>query len=755
MKNLNTPSLHNGVGVRRRRNTLLEILCREMAARGQAADLERMVLRKGQYLYRQGDPIDAVYVVTRGRLQAVTSGADGKEAIAGEYAVGEPVGESQVLAAEQRYASVRAVCASELVKVPKPIFERLAAQSPKVVSHIAVISRRHSRREQLASIQARFFGGALDRVGLRELEAQVRWVHLKRGEILFRQGSADDDLCIVIKGRLLAVFEEEDGSQKIIGEIAPGETVGEMAILTTEPRSATVYALRDSVLARFTKKTVDHFIAKYPQVMTYVSRTVVSRLHKSIRAKPVTRTVTSVAIVPASADVPLTHFASRLTLALSGLVSTLHLSSERLDRLIGIPGIAQTAEDDPYNIRLRAGIDEQEARHRFIVYEADPNVTPWTKRCIRHADQILIVAWAARNPRPGKLERTLTDRAATITAPLQSLVLLHPDGSCLPCGSREWLSVRNIQNHHHLRWDTEADFCRLARFLSGRAIGLVLSGGGARGFAHLGVIRALREAGLPIDMLGGTSMGALIAAQAAMGWDDETMLEINRKSFLETNPVRDYTLPTFSIVKSRKLEHLLKLAHGDVQIEDLWLNYFCISSNLSTAETVLHRTGPVWKAIRASIAIPGMLEPVVEGKDLLVDGSILNNLPGDVMRRLCGGLVIAVDVSAQKDFTISVKKFPSPWKVLWSRILPFKERVNVPTILDVLTRSAMLGSLQKTEEASKDANLYLRPPVDRFGLLQLSALDEIAKVGYQYARKRIRDWQRQGPSQAAVQDGLS
>src|SRR3990172_8530960 len=236
MKNLNTPSLHNGVGVRRRRNTLLEILCREMAARGQAADLERMVLRKGQYLYRQGDPIDAVYVVTRGRLQAVTSGADGKEAIAGEYAIGEPVGESQVLAAEQRYASVRAVCASELVKVPKPIFERLAAQSPKVVSHIAVISRRHSRREQLASIQARFFGGALDRVGLRELEAQVRWVHLKRGEILFRQGSADDDLCIVIKGRLLAVFEEEDGSQKIIGEIAPGETVGEMAILTTEPR---------------------------------------------------------------------------------------------------------------------------------------------------------------------------------------------------------------------------------------------------------------------------------------------------------------------------------------------------------------------------------------------------------------------------------------------------------------------------------------------------------------------------------------
>ncbi len=472
-----------------------------------------------------------------------------------------------------------------------------------------------------------------------------------------------------------------------------------------------------------------------------ITKTIASRLRKQLDSSPVHNTTVNIAIVSVSPDVPLTDFSHRLVSALSAFESTLHLTSVRVESLMEMTGAAQLSPPNPQSIRLITWLDEQESKYRFIVYQADMTITAWTKWCIRRADQILLVA-DTTNPAPrDDMKIALLNAECITTNVSRILVLLHPDGSQEPSGTQQWLSAWPVKNHHHIRWDREADFERLARFLSGRATGLVLGGGGARGLSHFGVFLAFKEAGVPIDMIGGTSMGAIVGAQCAADWDKETFIDINKKGVAK-NPFKEYTLPIISLMGSKKLDALLKMGLGDMQIEDLWTNFFCISSNITTSEMVVHRQGLLRDALKASGAIPGISEPVLMNHNLLVDGGILNNLPGDVMRQFCNTIIV-VDVGGKTNLTMDYDKIPSPWKVLWSRISPFKQSIKTPSILNVILAATVLSSRQRANRVKADADLYLRPPVDRFGLLEISALEELVEVGYQYAKKEIEKWKNQ------------
>jgi NTE family protein/lysophospholipid hydrolase len=299
-----------------------------------------------------------------------------------------------------------------------------------------------------------------------------------------------------------------------------------------------------------------------------------------------------------------------------------------------------------------------------------------------------------------------------------------------------------VEKHFHVRPGDAGDFRRLARLMTGRGVGLVLGGGGARGYAHIGVIRALEEAGVPIDMIGGTSMGAVVAAAHAMGLDYREFLSTTRRLLKKHRPFHEYTLPIVSLLRSRRLDRFLHEAYGDARIEDLKVTFFAVSSNLSTAEVAVHDTGELWAAVRASMSVPGVAVPVVVDNNLLVDGGVLNNLPGDVMRRLCSGTVIAVDVNEKNDLLVddSCTPIPSPWKIVWSRINPFARPINVPSILSIMGRTSLLGSILKRNEVAREVDLYLNPPVGRFGILDNDALEEIAEAGYRYAKERIADW---------------
>ncbi len=196
----------------------------------------------------------------------------------------------------------------------------------------------------------------------------------------------------------------------------------------------------------------------------------------------------------------------------------------------------------------------------------------------------------------------------------------------------------------------------------------------------------------------------------------------------------------------KKFQHTLRSIHGDIQIDDLWTNYFCVSCNLSTAETVVHRSGLLWEAVLASSAVPGVLPPVLKDGELLVDGAIVNNQPGDIMKKLCGGPVIVVNVSPEKELTVdaSYREMPSPWAVLWSRVHPFKASIHIPTLSSLLMRTILVGSRKKARDVEKEADYYLRPPLNRFRMDQYARIEEIAEVGYQYAKAQIGEWKMIG-----------
>jgi NTE family protein/lysophospholipid hydrolase len=327
----------------------------------------------------------------------------------------------------------------------------------------------------------------------------------------------------------------------------------------------------------------------------------------------------------------------------------------------------------------------------------------------------------------------------------KSLVLLHQDSSQRPVGTIKWLNLREVERHYHLRWQRDEDFERLARFLTGNAIGLVFSGGGARGFAHIGVIRALQEAGITIDLIGGNSMGAIVSAEYLLGWDYETMLKRNRQLFKPLS-IFDPTLPLVSLFSGRKRAKLMQREFGDVQIEDLWLPYFCVSSNLTRAELMIHRTGPLWKGVLASGTLAGIMPPVFHNGDLLVDGMLLNDMPIDVCYDLCdGGTVIAVNVSRPIDLqrNSDIGASLSGWRLLWNKINPFAKKLNFPHIATILQRAGELSSIYGRKELLDRnlADLYLEPAVEEVELFDFTSIDRIVKIGYDSTKEKIVAWQ--------------
>ncbi|MBL7134150.1 MAG: cyclic nucleotide-binding domain-containing protein [Phycisphaerae bacterium] len=706
------------------------------------ADLEKMVLHAGQALFQQGDPGNAMYVVMKGHLQATVTQDRGGQIAVWDIGPGEPVGEMEILLGGNRGTNVHVVDDAELAKIDKAGFEAAADESPEAIRQMVQNVRRRLQRIQLLAILPRLLG-PVDETTLQDIEQQTEWVHLHRNEVLFRQGDAGDSLYIVVSGRLRVVFEDENGNERVLGELGRGESVGEMALITGEPRSASIYTTRDTQLLKLSKAAFDEIIKRYPQVMMAIAEILVGRLRKKEVPLHTISTVTTIAVLPAGGDVPLADFVERLAAKLTTLGPVLNLSSGRLNGLLGKTGMAQISEHGAHSTRLATWLDEQETKHRFVLYETDKNVSPWTKLCIRQADHVLLVAQAGAHPAPGQIESELLGPTRPITSGRRVLILLHPDGQRLPSGTSRWLAARQVQEHYHLRWDTDADFGRLARFLSGRAIGLALGGGGAHCLAQIGVIRALREAGIPIDIVGGTSMGAVIAVLCAMGHDCRTMIRLNRKGWIESKPfsVTEYALPLIAFFRSRKFDEIAKIPSRDADIADLWLNCFCVSSNLTTSKMVVHRRGPVWKALRASASLPGIAVPVLDSGSLLVDGGVTNNLPGDVVRDLGAGSVIVVNVSSEQRLSIEHDEFPSTSDVFWSRVLPFRQRINVPGILDVLMASTMLSSQARADAVIRDADICFHPPVSKYGLLEFDAIDEIVEVGYRYAKRKIQELQ--------------
>jgi predicted acylesterase/phospholipase RssA/CRP-like cAMP-binding protein len=592
---------------------------------------------------------------------------------------------------------------------------------------------------QLAAHLAELFAAA-DPAVLAEIEANAEWIALGGGELLFRRGEPGDAAYIVISGRLRIV----DGA-RMLNEVGPGETLGEMALLSGEPRSATVYAVRDSLLARLAADAFNQLVHRHPAVLRRIAGHLVDRLRRHnttpARAQAAARTF---AIVPVGANAPLQEFAPRLEEALRAHGATLVLDAPRVDRALGRPGSAEAGGNDPESVRLVDWLNEQELSHRFVVYEANRTAQRWTARAVRQADHVVFVASAGAPPAAPEVERHLAARPGASHGPRASLVVLRQRHADPIQGSGAWLEHCRLDAHFHVALDSPRDLARLARCLAGEGIGLVLGGGGARGFAHLGVLRALVETGVPIDWVGGTSIGAIIAALVAQGVTPDAALARCRHHF---RALKDPTLPLVALLAGRRINARLHDAFGTGVIEDLPLPFLCVSTNLSRAAQAVHDRGPLVRAIRASASLPGILPPMRLGTDLHVDGGLVNNLPIDVMAaRPELGAVIAVDVGAEVEMGAPAGFEPevSGWRALWERFVPREGRARPPTIMSVLTRSSFVASIYWARErhTADLASLYLRVPVADLRLLAFERIDDIAARGYESTIGPIREWWR-------------
>jgi NTE family protein len=318
-------------------------------------------------------------------------------------------------------------------------------------------------------------------------------------------------------------------------------------------------------------------------------------------------------------------------------------------------------------------------------------------------------------------------------------VLLHRDAARRPRGTAAWLRATVADRHHHVREDVPGDARRVSRFLAGRAVGLVLGGGGARGFAHAAVVRALREAGVPVDFVGGCSMGSLVAACHAFGFDFEGTVRALRRAFVETNPQRGYTLPLVSVFSPEPTERALVEIFGDTQIEDLWTSYYCVATNLTRGAPHVFQRGLLWRAMRASGAFPGLLPPVPIAGDLFVDGGLLDNLPVEVMQRLCRGPILASNTAQETDLRVdpALERCPSPAQLLAERLRLRSPRTLVPGPVTVLMRAIECRDVGHQRRQRAAADFCFDLPVGAYGLVDFQKIEAILETGYAYAREAV------------------
>ena len=551
---------------------------------------------------------------------------------------------------------------------------------------------------------------SLDQNAIADVEAAFDWYGLAGGTVLFHQGDPPEDTYIVVSGRF-GVFIESPIGTRLIGQIGPGELVGEMAFLTGEPRSATVVALRDSEVLRVPSASAQRLMASSPPLMMYIIRLLVDRLkvwHKGRTLQP----AKTLAVIPLDQQVLDGGFGDQLQKAFSSLSFRVGLIDS---------GSARLSSEE------LAQVEEQ---HEFVLYIADRRNSPWCARCLRQADRVIFVAGAQFVP-DDDADRLIGDvRRLHRTT---DLVLFNPDTAAEPEGGTKWLGRFSPDKIFHVRSGSASDILRIGRLTTGRAVCLVLSGGGARGFAHVGVIRAFEAAGIPIDIVGGTSMGALIGSGVGLGLGWAEIGDRFRRAFVDDNPVNDYTLPLVSLARGRKMTRILRDQCERNTIENLWRTFFAVSANLSTGRIMVHQQGPLWHALRATAAIPGIVPPFILNNDVLVDGGIMNNFPADVMNSLARGPVVGAEVSVGVPFHAKVDDLDNK-SLMWR----LRNRSDVvPSLIRILVRCATVNSEAQSELSRAAVDVLIQPRLEGIDMLSFKLFDTAIELGYRATMEKF------------------
>ncbi|NXR89075.1 PLPL6 esterase, partial [Hypocryptadius cinnamomeus] len=744
----------------------------------------------GTVIARQGDQDVSLHFVLWGCLHVYQRMIDKEEDVCLFLTQpGELVGQLAVLTGEPLIFTIKANRDCTFLKISKSDFYEIMREQPSVVLSVA-----HTVAARMSPF-------------VRQMDFAIDWIAVEAGRALYRQGDKSDCTYIVLNGRLRSVIQKGSGKKELVGEYGRGDLVGVVEALTRQPRATTVHAVRDTELAKLPEGTLNNIKRRYPQVVTrlihLLSQKILGNLQQlrgpfagpglgmASSSEPInpTSNLSTVAVLPVCDEVPMAAFTLELQHALNAIGPTLLLTSDIIRARLGSSALESIQE-----YRLSGWLAQQEDLHRIVLYQTDCTLTPWTLRCIRQADCVLIVGLGDQEPALGELEQMLENTAVRA---LKQLVLLHREDGAGPARTVEWLNMRSwCSGHLHIRCprrvfsrrspaklremyekvfeksaDRHSDFSRLARVLTGNTIALVLGGGGARGCSHIGVIKAMEESGIPIDLVGGTSIGAFIGALYA---EERSAVRTKQRarewarcmnSVFET--VLDLTYPITSMFSGSAFNASINRVFQDKQIEDLWLPYFNVTTDITASAMRVHTDGSLWRYVRASasytpylpplcdpkdshwlvdgcyvnnvpgslwryvrasMTLSGYLPPLCDPKDgnLLMDGGYINNLP-DIARNMGAKTVIAIDVGSQDETDLcNYGDSLSGWWLLWKRLNPWAEKVKVPDMAEIQSRLAYVSCVRQLEVVKSSSYCeYIRPPIDRFKTMDFGKFDEI------------------------------
>ena len=601
-----------------------------------------------------------------------------------------------------------------------------------------MVDKLKSDARVIAVLRASRVFGLLDEPVIHALAGVLKLRNVRGGSEVVREGADSDSMMFVVSGGLRVSRRDGAGVVSLYNEIRPGESFGEIGLILSQQRTADVTAVRDSILAVLNKADFEALLLLHPLALNRVFVQAVYNLLRHEAQLTERHHAQSFVVVPLNRDARAEELADSLTQAFAriGKAHRIAPPDEGDLEMTAIGGVQEIA-----------GLDELEETADFLVYLADPTPSSWTRRAFRQADQVIFVATADAPQAMGELEQRLRDEPG-FSMKRQHLVILHPSGTAVPSNLRRWRNGRDYERMYPIRAGNDADFGRLARFLTGTAVGVVLGGGGARGFAHLGVLRALEESGVPIDLIGGNSMGSLIGAQYAC---DVPLDEIRERTRVFCTGGERPTLPLISLVSGKRVERDLRKMFGETQADGLWRPFFAAACNLSKGYTTVQDSGPLWRAVLASNSPAGLLPPVLFDGDLLVDGAILENVPVGAMRQRLGtplekrrgnGTIIAIDVDVSEEMCVDASLTRlSVWQTLKGYFLP--GTVSTPGIVEIMYRAGHIGGLSQRSRTVAQADHYLEPPVAGYSLMSYRHASAIADVGYRYGLEHIATWNRQ------------
>lgn len=542
------------------------------------------------------------------------------------------------------------------------------------------------------------------------LAARARMVRVPAGEWLFREGDPGDTMYVVRVGRLEVV---DEGAGAVIRELGRGDALGELALLTASPRSASVRATRASDLLAVDRHHFEELLHGSPALSLALNRVLGEQLRDTRAPAPTVRPrPTTVALVALDDRVPVADLARRLARALSG-----YLSPVLLD---GNEAAAPDSRDDPATV-YGPLLDRAEGGHDLVLLAAGSALSsaPWTEFSLQQADRILVLSGGG--PVPAALRERPELRGCDLVA-----YDVQPGSGALD----GWAALLDPIESHALREaELDADVARVARRLSGRSVGVVLSGGGARAFSHIGVLEELTAAGVTIDRVAGVSMGAFVGALFAMGLDADEMDARCFEEWVQRRPLGDYTLPRHSLIRGERVQAMLRRTFGEVAIEELSRSFMCGCAELRSGRLVLARSGPLWESVGLSINIPILAPPHVRGRELLVDGSLVDNLPARAMADLGEGTVVAVDVKATFDPAVNGRG-PTDGR---------RHAERPPSLGETLTRVLLLGSSNTSDAAREHADVVIKPRAEGVGLLEFHQLDTAREAGRAAAREALEE----------------